>query len=154
MVTRAGITIALWTPKATLSITASSATLRTSVRARRRVKAFLCLLAGALSCVSSSASTLIITSALDNGPGSLRATIAAAASGDVIQFDPSLNGQVILLASQVNVSRQLAIEGPGADKIAISGGNRTRILSVTAPLTPSGVTLKNGLGSGGALLVS
>ena len=118
------------------------------------MKAFLCLLAGALSCVSSSASTLIITTVLDNGPGSLRATIAAAAAGDVIQFDPSLNGQVILLASQINVTRELTIDGPGANKITISGGNRTRILSATAPLTLSGVTLTNGLGSGGALLVS
>src|SRR5436190_20479894 len=105
-----------------LSITVSSATLRTSARARRRVKAFLCLLAGALSCVSSSASTLIVTSALDNGPGSLRATIAAAASGDVIQFDASLNGQVILLTSELSVTRELKIDGPGADQLAISGG--------------------------------
>jgi predicted outer membrane repeat protein len=118
------------------------------------VKAFLCLIAGALPCVSSFASTLLVTSPADNGPGSLRATIAAAAAGDVIQFDPSLNGQVILLATQINLSRELTIDGPGADKITISGGNRTRILSVTAPLTLTGVTLKNGLGSGAALLVS
>jgi hypothetical protein len=118
------------------------------------VKAFLCLLAGALSCVSSSASTLIVTSALDNGPGSLRDTIGAAAAGDVIQFDPALNGQVIALASQIRVTRELRIDGPGADKIAISGGNRTRILFVTAPLTLKGLTLKNGLGDGGALYVS
>jgi hypothetical protein len=118
------------------------------------VRAFLCLLTGALSCVSSYGTTLVVTSALDNGPGSLRATVAAAASGDVIQFDPSLDGQVILLAGQINVTRELTIEGPGADKLTISGGNSTRILSATIPLTLSGVTLKNGLGSGGALLVS
>jgi hypothetical protein len=118
------------------------------------VRAFLCLLAGALSCVSSSASTLIVSSTLDNGPGSLRATIAAAVSGDVIQFDPSLNGQVILLASQINVTKALIIEGPGANNIGISGGNRTRLLSASAPLSLSGLTLKNGFGSGGALLVS
>src|SRR5207237_1895108 len=44
--------------------------------------------------------------------------------------------------------------GPGADKIAISGANRTRILLATAPLTLTGLTLKNGLGDGGALFVS
>jgi hypothetical protein len=118
------------------------------------VKAFLCLLAGALSCVSSSANTLLITSPSDDGSGSLRAAIAAAASGDVIQFDPALRGQVILLASQINITKELTIDGPGADKITISGGNRTRILFVTAPLTLSGVTLHNGFGSGAALLVS
>src|SRR5437868_2769925 len=119
-----------------------------------RFRAFLCIVAGAVLSVSSSASTLTITSALDSGPGSLRATIAVAAAGDVIQFDPSLNGQVILLANQINVPRGLTIDGPGADKITISGGNRTRILSATAPITLRGVTLKNGFGSGGALLVS
>jgi hypothetical protein len=117
------------------------------------VKASLCLLAGALSCVSSVAGTLTVTSSLDNGPGSLRATIGSAAPGDVVQFDPSLNGQVVLLASQLTVTRELKIEGPGADQITISGGNRTRILFATAPLTLVGVTLQNGLGDGGALLV-
>ncbi|HZE57649.1 MAG TPA: choice-of-anchor Q domain-containing protein [Chthoniobacterales bacterium] len=117
------------------------------------MKAFLCLLAGALSCVSSSASTLIVTSSADTGAGSLRATISAAVSGDVIQFDPSLNGQVILLASELSVTRELKIDGPGADQLAISGGNRIRIFSATAPLTLTGLTLKNGFGDGGALFV-
>src|SRR4051812_37726006 len=117
------------------------------------MKAFLCLLAGGLSCVSSSASTLIVTSNADTGPGSLRATIGAAASGDVIQFDPSQNGQVILLSSELKVSRALRIDGPGADQLAISGGNRVRIFSVEAPLTLTGLTLKNGLGNGAALSV-
>src|SRR5216110_3325326 len=118
-----------------------------------RFRAFLCIVAGAVLSVSSSASTLTITSALDSGPGSLRATIAAAASGDVIQFDPSLNGQVILLASELSVTRELKIDGPGADQLAISGGNRIRIFSATAPLTLTGLTLKNGFGNGGALFV-
>ncbi len=83
----------------------------------------------------------------------MRAAIAAAASGDVIRFDPSLNGQDIVLASELSVTRELGIEGPGADKIAISGGNRTRIFFATAPLTLSGLTLKNGLGDGAALYV-
>jgi predicted outer membrane repeat protein len=117
------------------------------------VKAFLCLVAGALSCVSSSAATLTVTSTLDNGAGSLRATISSAAPGDVIHFDPFLNGQVILLASQLTTTRELTIEGPGADQITISGGNRTRIIFASAPLTLVGVTLKSGLGDGGALLV-
>jgi hypothetical protein len=119
-----------------------------------RPKAFLCLLAGALSVVSASGSTLTVNSAADVGPGSLRTAIATAVAGDVIQFDPSLNGQVILLASPLNVTRELKIDGPGADKILISGGNRTRIFSATAPLTLAGLTLKNGLGDGAALLVT
>jgi predicted outer membrane repeat protein len=117
------------------------------------MKAFLCLFAGALSCVSVSANTLTVTSPADNGAGSLRAMIAAAAAGDVIQFDASLNGQIILLATQINITRALRIDGPGADQIAVSGGNRTRIFFATAPLALSGLTLKNGLGDGAALYV-
>jgi predicted outer membrane repeat protein len=117
------------------------------------VKTFLCLLAASLWSVSSSAATLTVTSSADSGAGSLRATVAAAGAGDVIQFDASLTGQVILLASQITVNKALTIEGPGADKITISGGKRSRILNVTAPLTLSGATLKNGLGDGAALFV-
>lgn len=117
-------------------------------------KAFFCLLAGALSGVAASASTLTVTTTADVGPGSLRATIAAAASGDVIQFDPSLHGQVIFLTSQLNIIRELKIVGPGADEVSISGGDRSRIFAATAPLTLSGLALKNGLGDGGALLVT
>src|SRR5205085_3561192 len=90
----------------------------------------------------------------DTGAGSLRATISAAAWGDVIQFDPSLNGQTILVATQLSVTKALSIDGPGADMLAISGGNTTRIFFATAPLTLAGLTLKNGLGDGGALFVS
>jgi hypothetical protein len=43
-------------------------------------------------------STLTVTSPLDDGSsGTLRATIAAAASGDTIVFDNSLNGQTVTL---------------------------------------------------------
>jgi len=120
---------------------------------RQHVKTFLCLIASALWCVSSSASTLIVTTAADSGAGSLRGQIAAAAAGDVIQFDPALDGQIIVLATQLNITRELKIEGPGAARITISGGNRTRIFFATAPLTLSGLNLKNGLGNGGALQV-
>src|SRR4051812_38854563 len=100
---------------------------KTFVRSEAAWKAFLFLVAGALSCVSSLAATLTVTSPLDNGPGSLREVVGAAAAGDVIQFDPALNGQVILLASQISVTRPLRIDGPGADQLAISGNNRVRI---------------------------
>ena len=116
-------------------------------------KLIFCLIAACVTSGSTFAGTLTVTSTADTGAGSLRAAIAAAAAGDVIRFDPSLNGQDIVLASQLSVTRELGIEGPGADKIAISGGNRTRIFFATAPLTLSGLTLKNGLGDGAALYV-
>src|SRR5262245_2749892 len=44
-------------------------------------------------------STLTVLNNADSGNGSLRATIAAAQSGDQIVFDPGLQGQTITLIS-------------------------------------------------------
>jgi hypothetical protein len=43
--------------------------------------------------------TLTVNTVADSGPGSLRAEIPAAHSGDTIVFDPSLKGQTITLQS-------------------------------------------------------
>ena len=40
-----------------------------------------------------------VTNTNDSGAGSLRAVIAASASGDTIDFAPALNGQTIILSS-------------------------------------------------------
>ena len=44
-------------------------------------------------------SPLTVTSAADDGAGTLRQTIAVAESGDTIQFSPELSGQTISLTS-------------------------------------------------------
>src|SRR6516162_719475 len=67
-------------------------------------------------------STLTVTNTNDKGPGSLRATITHASSGDTIVFDPGLSGQTITLTSdQLTINKNLDIEGPGACLLAISG---------------------------------
>jgi hypothetical protein len=65
-------------------------------------------------------STLTVTNNLDSGSGSLRADIAAAQSGDTINFDPSLNGQTITLNSELFIGgpiHNLTIQGPGAGQL-------------------------------------
>src|SRR5947209_3682564 len=60
-------------------------------------------------------STLTVTNNHDHGPGSLRAEIATAASGDTIKFSPNLDGQTITLTSgELTIDESLDIEGPGA----------------------------------------
>jgi hypothetical protein len=55
-------------------------------------------------------STLTVTSAADSGTGSLRAEIAAAQSGDTINFAPSLAGQTITLTSgELAINKSLTI---------------------------------------------
>jgi predicted outer membrane repeat protein len=78
---------------------------------------------------------ITVTSAADNGAGSLRAAIAAAQSGDTIQFAPSLANQTIRLTSgQIEISpgKNLTIDGAGAVNLTISGNNTSRILFVNS----------------------
>src|SRR5579872_6472508 len=56
-------------------------------------------------------STLTVLNNLDSGPGSLRAEIAAAHSGDTIQFASTLKGQTITLTSgELAITKNLNIE--------------------------------------------
>lgn len=109
-------------------------------------------------------STLTVTSSADSGPGSLRAEVAAAASGDTITFDAALDGATILLTSGPvsEIGKSLTIQGPGADQLTISGGGTVGILNFAADpnvfgssidVTVSGLTLANGFNttSGGAI---
>src|SRR5262249_57945061 len=78
-------------------------------------------------------STLTVRNNADSGPGSLRATIAAAAAGDTIVFSNALNGQTIRLTSgQLTLTRDLDIEGPGAPRLTISGNDASRVFAVGA----------------------
>src|SRR5262249_37845014 len=91
-------------------------------------------------------STLTVTNLLDSGDGSLRAEIAAAASGDTIVFDPSLKGTITLTSGELAVATNLTIQGPGAGTLTVSGNNAQRGFHVlpNANVTISGLTIANG----------
>jgi hypothetical protein len=94
-------------------------------------------------------STLTVTTTADSGPGSLRAELAAAKSGDTIVFDPSLDGQTITLTSgQLAVNKSVTIQGPGAGLLTITGDNLSRVFDVKAKQTVviSGMTITGGNG--------
>ena len=92
------------------------------------------------------------------GPGSLRAVVGAAASGDTIVFDLDCTG-----ASQITLSTEILItgttvtvDGTGHD-VTISGNDATRIFNAGAngTLTLKHLTLTHGsAGDGGALAVT
>jgi hypothetical protein len=93
-------------------------------------------------------STLTVLNNQDSGPGSLRDTIAAAASGDTINFDAGLAGQTITLTSgQLLLNKSLEIDGPGADQLTVSGNHASRVFQVASGVTDSisGLTISNGL---------
>jgi len=98
------------------------------------------------------ADALTVTNTDDSGAGSLRQTIADAAPGDVILFDSSLAGQTIRLTAQLEIDKDLAIDGSGLDApIHISGNDAVRVFQVTSGVhvTLKRLTIVHGYGDNG-----
>src|SRR5262245_49406519 len=77
-------------------------------------------------------STFTVSNLADSGPGSLRQAIGSANTNsgpDVIRFAGSVHG-TIDLTSQLAITGDLAIRGPGADRVTVSGGGLTRVFAV------------------------
>ncbi|MGH2601267.1 MAG: choice-of-anchor Q domain-containing protein, partial [Dehalococcoidia bacterium] len=117
------------------------------------------------------AANIEVTTLVDeNGTGpacSLREAIEAAntdmavggcvagSGADTITFAPTVTGTITLTDTLPATGGALAIQGPGAGSLTISGGGAVQILSVGpfASLTLSGLTLANGRsGDGSAIL--
>jgi uncharacterized repeat protein (TIGR01451 family) len=82
------------------------------------------------------------------GDGSLRGEIAAAQSGDTIQFAADLAGQTInLTAGELLINKNLSILGPttaaGAPNITINNGGLSRIFDIEGGGNGVSVTLQN-----------
>jgi Domain of unknown function (DUF4082)/Bacterial Ig-like domain/Divergent InlB B-repeat domain/Protein of unknown function (DUF1036) len=100
----------------------------------------------------------------DNGPGSFRQAILDANANpeeSSISFSPELSGTITLTSGQLSITDSVAINGLGANVLAISGNNATRILKISPGsagiVTVFGLTLKEGNANlqdgGGAILV-
>lgn len=104
---------------------------------------------------SARAATDTVTSTADSGSGSLRAVIAAAGEGDIVDFNASLDGQTIHLTSgAIGIDKSLTIEGPGAPQLTIDAGHNSQIFALSSGnLSISALTLSNGAASenGGAI---
>jgi hypothetical protein len=100
-------------------------------------------------------STLTVQNNFDSGAGSLRDTIAAASSGDTIDFAKDLKHATITLTSgELLIAKSLDIEGLGAKKLAISGNNAGRIFDIAAgaSVTIAGLTITDGLAAAGGAI--
>jgi hypothetical protein len=92
------------------------------------------------------ANTLKVTNKQNSGPGSLRYAINhAAPRGDTITFASGVSGTIVL-GGELEISKNLTIRGPGADKLAISGNNRNRAFYIDygKTVTISGLTIAKG----------
>jgi hypothetical protein len=98
-------------------------------------------------------STWTVANPSDSGDGSLRAVIAGAQSGDQIVFDGSLQGQTIILTSgPLAITQSLDIEGPGADQLAVSGNDTSRVFDISGgglTVTLADLAIVHGLSSQG-----
>lgn len=100
--------------------------------------------------------TLSVTTETDGAAGSLRERIAAAAPGDTITFDSSLHGRTLVLTrGELVIAKPLTVAGPGANQLAVSGNNASRVVriaNVSPPITVSlsELTFTRGNGRGGA----
>jgi len=94
-------------------------------------------------------STFTVQNLNDSGPGSLRAAITAAnayPNADEIEFANGLTG-TITLSSQLSITEDLTIDGPGASDITVSGAGATRVFSVsggTTDVTLADLTIADG----------
>lgn len=104
-------------------------------------------------------STLTVTNLNDSisfkaGDGSLRGEIAAAQSGDTIQFSSSLVGKTInLTAGELLINKSLGIVGltaSGAPATTINAGGNSRVFDIEGGKAGVNVTLQNLTIEGGA----
>jgi|GEM_PF-5259153 len=112
---------------------------------RRTRASLVALLALAAICEGACAGTLAVTNTNDSGAGSLRGALAAAAPGDTIVFADSATG-TIALASTLNITQEVTIEGPGAGNLQLDGQTSVQIMAISADgnLTLSGVAIERG----------
>ena len=94
------------------------------------------------------ATTLMVTSTNDSGPGSLRSTIGLAQAGDTIQFNLAANSTIILTSSEVIVTVPITIDGSTATNLTLSGNQTNRVLAASAPLSVRSLTIANGTSNG------
>src|SRR5262245_50818377 len=83
-------------------------------------------------------STFTVLNLGDAGAGSLRAAVAAANANpgaDAIDFQPGLSGAIALTSGELAVTDSLAVQGPGAEKLTVSGSGASRVFNISSAVT-------------------
>ncbi len=104
-------------------------------------------------------STFTVYNLADGGLGSLRAAISDANANpgaDLIRFADDLSGTVGLTSGQLSITDALTIDGPGADRLAVSGNDASRVFQISSGVAVSidDLTVTHGrtVGRGGGIL--
>ena len=121
----------------------------------------LCFAAAYFGVQTAHAATYTVTSLADSGAGSLRAAVALAngnAGADTIRFQSGLAGTIVLSSGAILVSDSLAVEGPGATLLTLSGNGSQRIFTLDrtsggrTTTVLSGLTFQNGSANDGGAI--
>lgn len=85
----------------------------------------------------------VVTNSNDSGPGSLRQTIASAAAGATIEFQMGegyVNRLITLTTGELDITKNLTIEGPADGSLSISGNNASRVFDISRGVTVRSAT--------------
>jgi hypothetical protein len=106
---------------------------------------FTLLCAAIVSLQTVRASTLTVTNLSDSGVGSLRGELALASDNDIIVF-AVVNGTITLTSGQLEVSKSIMINGPGANLLTVDANHASRAFHIASgnTVTISGLTITNG----------
>lgn len=103
-----------------------------------------------LACLNALAANLTVTTLADSGAGSLRQALADSAASDTIDF--AVTGTIVLASGELVIANSLAISGPGATNLAVSGNFASRVFRISDPgatVAISGLTICNGRSANG-----
>ncbi len=98
-----------------------------------------------LSCTSALCAEIWVTNTGDSGAGSLRQAITDAAPGDTISF--SVTGTITLTSGQLEINKNITINGGGSENCTIDGNGTGRIFYISSggyTVSISGLTITNG----------
>ena len=90
---------------------------------------------------------LIVRNTQDTAEGSLRYALFSVhqGEGNIITFQPGLRGTITLTSGELVIEHDVTIVGPGANELAISGANTSRVFEIlTGKVAISGLTIRNG----------
>jgi hypothetical protein len=104
-------------------------------------------------------STFTVLNLGDSGDGSLRQAVLdanALPGADGIRFADGLLGTIALTGGQLSITDHLTIDGPGADRLAVSGNHQSRVFNISggAAVAIDDLTITGGqaVGDGGGIL--
>ncbi len=96
---------------------------------------------------------LVVSNNNDSGAGSLRQAVLNVNMDEsgTITFAPNVTGAITLTSGQLMISHNLALIGPGANVLAVSGNHANRVFDITnaSTVTIFGLTVSAGTSAGG-----